>query len=245
MTHSIKKTALLLCFIFAIVQVNAQFTMVANGAEVNDNDIFTFAANEQELSVKITNNSDISQQYVFEVMELTNTDGSGFQICISSCYMDIAVGDVYPPRNEAPLTLDSGATTADNLIHFLNTNAGDGTNYPMDYVFRLYEVDADGEMLGTPLNFTYRYDPTISGIDDNTIPGVKVSQLWDEHSIIINAPVTLTSAAVFDVQGRLVINQALDSNSCELNLSRLNGQVFVLVCTDDKGNTFTQKVIKP
>ena len=42
--------------------------------------------------------------------------------------------------------------------HFYNTDEGDGTNYPLEYVFKFFELNGNGD----PITITYRYDGTAS-----------------------------------------------------------------------------------
>ncbi len=91
---------------------------------------------------------------------MTNGDDTGDWICVfGTCLPPSSTtpGDILPlgGGSNTFTQIDPGVTT-DYGDHFYNTDPGDGTNYPIEYVFRFFELNGNGD----PVTFTYRYDGT-------------------------------------------------------------------------------------
>jgi hypothetical protein len=59
-----------------------------------------------------------------------------------------------------------------------------------------------------------------------------------------NSTGNLTSAKIYDINGRLLQNHALQSNEVSLDVSQLNSGVYLVVLENETGNQISRKIVK-
>jgi hypothetical protein len=223
----------------------AQFEIYHDDVLVNNNDIFTSNSLEypnNDFKCTITNPNDFLIRYRISVENLVNNDGGSVTVCLgTNCYTNsISVGDVFP--EDGYESLDASSSTEEDGIHITFNNSGNG-NYPVDFVFRLFEVDEFYEELGPGITFTYRYDPdSTTGYADQELKGVKVFPTFSNTSVKVDSSVKISSK-VFDLQGRLLIELPYNDFAV-IDISQLSPQTYFLVCEDIDGRKFSQKIVK-
>ncbi|MCC7520127.1 MAG: T9SS type A sorting domain-containing protein [Flavobacteriaceae bacterium] len=238
---------IILFFVFSLsLYTQAQFTIQSGSTVITSGHVFTYNTIDypaSKLALTITNNSTETKQYLIKVEDLINTTGDVFQVCINVCYIDIEIGNTYPLRSDnVDVILTAGASTANNQIYLLNMDTGNGT-FPMDHVFRIYEVDSEGNEIGTPFFFTYRYDPgAIISIEESFNHSTSVFPTYSHDLIYVQAQERVKSS-VFDLQGRMLLSNSFQSDPT-IDLSSFANQVYILVVENEKGEKFTQKVFK-
>lgn len=240
------KKILLSLFALSSLISFAQISLVKhNGTPILDGDIITFTeavAPQASLDFYVQNNtsSPILTRILF--VSATNYSGTGFQLCyLVDCYDNITVGQYYPTTDFAiPANGQNG-----NFDHFLNYSTGDGTNYPMDFVFKLYAVDSAGVEFGTPINFTYRFDPTLNNTDFNSLQnlGVEIKNTLVEDNLELTTTKN-TSIAIFDINGKKVYAENLVSGNQVIDLSSLSSNIYFLNVTTENNQTASIKIIK-
>ncbi|MDP0995690.1 hypothetical protein, partial [Klebsiella pneumoniae] len=70
---------------------------------------------------------------------------------------------------------------------FYNENEGDGTNYPMDFVWRFFQVDENDNEIGESITYTYRFDPNLSVSDIENNLGVNLQNTIAENYLKIES----------------------------------------------------------
>ncbi len=224
----------------------AQFTVTKlNGTPILNGDIITFnvATDPQSsLDFHVNNNTSAPLLTKIQFVSATNYNGTNFQLCYGTeCIDNIVVGQSYPnPAFEIPANGQNG-----NYDHFLNTNAGDGVNYPMDFLFKFYAVDATGAEIGTPIFFTYRFDPTLSTttFSDLSEIGVQLNNTVVENNLELTTVKSVT-IDLFDLNGKKVYSQLLNSGSQNIDLSSLASNVYFLNITTEENQKESIKIIK-
>lgn len=223
--------------------IYSQFDVKNSGNLISSGHVFNFTSNVYpscKLNLQLTNTSSSNHEYLIKVENLINNDGSMFQICLNVCYSGIQIGDTYPNRNDGILSLNAGASTSTDGIYLMNVD-NVGTIFPMDYVFKIYETDGFGGELGTPFYFTYRYDPntaSVSSLKEKTM--VSPTLATDVVNVISDVKIKTT---LMDMQGRLLQTNDAVINPV-INVAELVPQTYLLICEDEQGNQFTQKIVK-
>lgn len=224
-----KKISLLLVFLFITTFTFAQFTVEDyDGVPIVDGDVRVFSSlestggitNESTLNFWINNPSADNEIYIKISLEsITNADGSEYQFCFGDlCIFDVHEGTIYPVSG-IPETIPPGGT---NLPEnkFQNDNPGDGTNYPVDYVWKFFQVDEDDNEIGESITFTYRYDPTLSVGDFENNLGVFLQNTVATDFLNIQSKNAL-SFEVFSIKG-----QSINKGQVATGLNTINTSSF-------------------
>jgi len=238
-----KKKLFILSLLFVAFSGSAQYTIVdGDGNTFVDGDIVaynTVAFPDAELEFFVTNNGAAPINMRIDFVSAVNAaTPTGFQLCFGNCYFDIEVGDSVPPGLDY-INISAGETTGIGN-HFYGDYAGNGIDV-IDYVFRFYETDAAGVDIGNALSFTYRYDPLL-GTDDVNKLNVKINATVVSESLSIETIEDL-DVIVYDLQGRVVKSVQLGIGSQEINMSDLSSQMYLLHFQNDRGVSYTAKVV--
>lgn len=237
---------LLLTIMGSITIANAQYTVTDHdGNELNDGDILEFGeygyGTSADYGFYVTNDNPTDVIYSrIEFVSATNTTGDHFELCYAGqCYTGIPIGFTAPA---VPLVLPIGVgenTGPGN--HFLNLDPGDGVAV-LDYVFAFHQYEVDGVTeIGTPLTFTYRYNPTL-GVNENSRVDLTIQSTLISSNLVLNVnePVSMM---VYDLRGRVVKQANFEVGSQTVNMSDLNSQAYILQFQNKTGATQTTKII--
>lgn len=240
------KKILLLSAFFCVGLLQAQMSVSLNGVTIADNQIFSYdntSYPQASLDFKVNNNSSSSINVRIECVDTVNSDGSGMELCFGNvCLSSVHHGTSYPsaPVTIAPNSMDTGVN------HFYNTNLGDGQNYPMDYIFRFYQVDAQGQEVGNAITLTYRYTSAlgISGFSNaltNMGVSLKSTTVHDQIELIISKNVQVT---LYDMNGKILTQKAMLVGDQSLDVSNLSTGTYLLNFYTSSGQKASAKVIK-
>ncbi|WP_310992528.1 T9SS type A sorting domain-containing protein [Aequorivita marina] len=241
-----KLKLLFLALIGSIAVANAQYTVTDNNGNVlQEGDVLEYGTYGYNTGADyiffVTNDNPSETIYSrLEFVSATNADGSMFEICYAGqCYTGVDVGFTAPPSPNV-LPIEAGETTPGG-DHILNGDPGDGTNM-IEYELAFHQYEADGVTeIGTPLTFTYRYNPTL-GVTDNTTINLTLEStvVRDELVVNVNEPVSLM---VYNLQGRVVKQANFETGRQTLNMSNLNPQSYILQFNNEKGATQTTRIV--
>jgi hypothetical protein len=138
----------------------AAFTILkADGSTMANNETFTYstAGQTSTLNLRVKNNSASDALLMrIKLISMTNADGSFMEVCGGgTCMTGVSVSNLYP---NAPIAVASGQTTGINDISF---KIADHLGVPTanTYVFQFHEQNTSGTVIGTPVKFTYVYNP--------------------------------------------------------------------------------------
>ena len=242
-----KKFYLTLSILFiGILTIQAQFTVSTHdGTPITDGSVFTYSThgtgippepNGSDLEFYVVNTSSETSTITLEYMDMINADGEGDNLCIFGlCYVppSINVGDTWSK------TFLPGESTFEDGDHFFNTDEGDGVNYPVEYVFRFFDVEGNGD----PITFTYRYDGTVS-VED--MPQVNFKLYPTVSSDFVNLVVDETvSARLINTQGQLIKQFSFEPGTNIIDLRSFSKQMYYLVLTNKQGyESLTKLIIK-
>jgi hypothetical protein len=226
----------------------AQFTVSrADGTPVANGETLTFNSivyAQSSLALKINNTSAGAINVRMVCQSLTNTDGQLMEVCFGpDCYATTSVNQVFPAINVSPVNIPVGGVDASS--HFFNNDLGISTSVPVDYVFKIYQVNTFGSQIGTPFIFTYRYDATLS----NNLVGQLSPKSVNLKSTTVNNYLDLevnskSNISIYDLNGRLVLVNNLDYGTQTLDVSNLTSGLYLINVVDEKGDTSSLKFIK-
>ncbi len=237
---------LLLTLLGSVALANAQYTVTdINGNELHDGDVLEFGVYGNNTAANyeffVTNDNPTETIYTrIEFVDAVNATGEFFELCYAlQCYTNLSVGFTVPNAPAVfPIAVgeDSGFGN-----HFLNDDPGNGTDI-LDYVFAFHQYEADGVTeIGTPLTFTYRYNPTL-GVNDNSKVNLTVlsTVVSNDLNLDVNEPVSMV---VYDLRGRIVKQARFETGRQTINMSDLSAQAYILKFSNEKGATQTTKII--
>ncbi|WP_026450541.1 T9SS type A sorting domain-containing protein [Aequorivita capsosiphonis] len=237
---------LFLALIGSVAIANAQFTVTnENGDILQDGDVLEYGTYGYNTGANydffVTNDNPSEEIYTrVEFVDAVNADGSQFEICYAGqCYTGVAVGFTAPPTPGVRIIAVGETTGIGN--HFLNGDPGDGA-YVIDYICAFHQYEADGVTeIGTPLTFTYRYNPTL-GVKDNSTVNLTIQSTVISNNLVfnVNEPVSMK---VYDLQGRVVKQAHFETGRQDVNMSDLSSQSYILQFNNEKGATQTTRII--
>ncbi|MEM0518485.1 MULTISPECIES: T9SS type A sorting domain-containing protein [Aequorivita] len=238
---------LLLSVLGSVTMASAQFTVKdRSGNVLNDGDVIQFGVLDYpdasyEFFVTNDNPSDEIYTRIEYVSETNSTNGEFEQLCYGLCYNNIVQGGTVPPAGEDGLAIAVGETTPMGN-HFWNDDPGNGTdNVDFVFAFRQYSDQAGTIETGTPLLFTYRYNPSMGVADNNKVNLTIQSTLVSNELVLnVNEPVTMV---VYNIQGKIVKQGQFDAGRQVVNVSNLNPQTYIVQFSNQKGGVQTSKIL--
>lgn len=243
-----KKLTLTLTLLLSLI-LNAQISVTKHdGTPILNGDIISYNVATDPgsyLKFYVHNNSTTNAAITkVKFVSATNYDGTGFQLCYGSVCVDnasLVIGQSYPNNG---FTIPPGGQNG-NFDYLLNTNTGNGVNYPMDLVFKFYTVNSFGAEIGSPINFTYRYDPSLSNASFIKLSelGVQLKNTLVESNLELTTTKNVT-LELFDINGKKVYSELLNSGSQSIDLSSLASNIYLLNITNEDNKTETIKIIK-
>ena len=242
-----KKTLLLFGFLF-ITAVQAQFTVTKHyGTAITNGQVFTYTTldyAEASLGFFVHNNTTSDINIRIECVEITNGTGAGMELCFGDvCLSSVSAGYYYPSH---PVTIAPNGTNSE-FDHFYNTNPGDGQN-PIEYKFRFFQVDSQGDEIGDSLMITYRYAGTlgIDGFDFSNelgAVGVMLKSTLIGNDLDIKT-LKNVQAVMYDINGHLISNQALNAGNHSINTANLSSGVYIMQFKNEQGQSGSARFIK-
>src|SRR5690606_38400609 len=170
---------------------NAQYTVTdRSGNVLNNGDIIEFGTLEYpdaSYEFHVTNDNPSSEIYtrVEYVSENNSTNGEFEQLCYGLCYNNLVPSETVPPASDAALVIAIGETTGMGN-HFWSDDPGNGMdNVEFVFSFHQYEDPAGRIETGTPLTFTYRYNPTL-GVNDNSKLNLSIQSTIVKSELVLN-----------------------------------------------------------
>lgn len=241
-----KKISLLL-FLFITTIISAQFNVTDyDDVLILDGDIRSFNSTveaDATLYFWINNESqtdDISVRIKLE--SISNGDGSSYQFCFATlCIFDVEEGTTYPVGG-GPVTIPAGGTNA-QFDKFYNENLGDGSNYPMDFVWKFFQVDEDDNEIGESITFTYRFDPNLSVSDFENNVGVTLQNTVVRDFLDIES-INPVSFEIFSINGQLINEGHIDSGFNKINTSGFNSGLYLIRFSDNNNSATMKFVVK-
>lgn len=241
-----KKTILLILIInsfSAISQISV--TKKNGGASIVDGQIITYTVAtdpEASLDFYVHNNTSSPVFTKIKLVSATNYSGTNTQLCyLTDCFYNIVVGQSYPDVLY-PIAANS---QNGNYDHFMNNGVGNGTNYPMDFVLKVYALDAAGVEYGNSITFTYRFDPTLPVVDFSKLNdiGVEINNTLVENFLELTTTNNI-SIELFDLNGKKVYSENLRSGNQNIDLSSLAANVYILNIIGQENKKESIKIIK-
>ncbi|MFK7782525.1 T9SS type A sorting domain-containing protein [Psychroserpens sp.] len=187
---------------------------------------------------KVTNTSSTDIFMRIFVDNLTNTDGSDFQLCFAGvCLNSVTLGSGYP--NNAAVIGPGVTNFAGN--NFWNQNPA-GTTTAMSWTFRFQAFDAFGNQIGTPLSMTYNYDQNLS-VDESQLDKIEIFPTVASNELTISSRESLT-ATFYNLLGKKVKQVAIEVGEVKVDVSDLASQTYIIQFVNAEGNLITKRIVK-
>lgn len=232
--------------ILASFAANAQFevrdksddSLVTEGQTINFSDAGCSYNDPCNWKFKVTNTSSEAIYMRIFVDNLTGTDGSDFQLCFAGvCLNSVTLNSGYP--NTAAMIAPGATNSAGN--NFWNQNDS-ATTTPMSWTFRFQAFNAGGTEIGTPLNVTYNFDPSLS-VDESSLSTLEIYPTNAKNELSVSSTEDL-SADFYDLLGRNVKQVNIVSGGDTIDISDLSAQPYIIRFTNDDGERITKKIVK-
>lgn len=238
------KKALLILGLLFIGAAQAQITVTKHdGTPILNGDVFTFNSLNYDDAIMeffVHNNSSVPILTRIECVSVTGASGAGMELCFGNvCLSSVAAGNAYPSN---AVTILPGGTNS-QFDHFLNTNPGNGTTI-IDYVFKFYQENSEGDAVGNDVTITYRYNPLLSA-EGFTLSstGVALKSTVVENQLDIKASRNV-QMEMFDVNGKLIRKQNLNAGDHSIDASDLNSGIYILNFKTESNQQSSAKFIK-
>ena len=224
----------------------AQFTVsktdgtpVASGQTLSFNSIVYAQAS---LALKINNTSSGAINVRIMCQSMTNTNGQLMEVCFGpDCYATTSVNQVFPSSGSVNIALGG----VDSSSHFFNNDLGISTSTPLDYVFKIYQVNTFGTQIGTPFIFTYRYDASLS---NNTVGGLNTKGVSIKSTVVENnldfEVNSKSDFTIYDLNGKLVLANTLDYGVQTVDVSNFVSGLYLINFVNEKGDSSSLKFMK-
>ncbi|SRX74909.1 T9SS type A sorting domain-containing protein [Aequorivita antarctica] len=241
-----KLKLLFLTIMGSIAVANAQYTVTdENGAVLQEGAVLEYGTYGYDVGADyvffVTNDNPTETIYSrLEFVSAVNADGSLLEICYAGqCYTGIPFGFTAPAA-PGVLPIGPGETTPGG-DHILNGDPGDGV-YLIDYICAFHQYEADGVTeIGTPLTFTYRYNPTL-GVNENSKVNLTIQStiVSSEMVLNVNEPVSML---VYNLQGSVVKQARFETGLQTVNMSDLSSQTYIVKFNNENGATQTTRIV--
>ena len=242
-----KKIILILFLaIFIFSNANAQFTVnKIDGTPFTNNQVIEFTTHSNttsELKFSLQNNSTEDLDFKIRCTSLVNNNGSNFQLCIGGeCISSVAVNGIYPSLQNR---VNAGANTVGFNDNFKNFNPGDGTNYPMDFSFRIFTRDLSGTTVGSNFNLTYRYQGPMSIEQKDKLSAMGVKVLNNVANQFIGLEIAKpVQYSIINLQGQIITTENIEENT-NIDVSSYQTGLYFLNFKSNEGISDTVKIFK-
>ena len=237
-----KTNFLFLALCLAVASVNAQFTFLdIDGLPVDSGAVVSFGQGQVGdpagyYEFIISNDTSDPIFMKAELLDITNADGSSFEICFGQCYTEIEVGQKFPSQS---VSVDGGGQTGQGN-HLVNTLDNDT---PMEFEFRFYQTDQEGNAdLGNDFLITYSFDPTL-GVNDAKFLDFEIS------ATIVGDYLQTKSAdnytlSIYDKKGRSVKKKRITTQTNRMPVGDLPAGMYFVRVVNDQNTSKTIKIIK-
>ncbi|MDR6461224.1 hypothetical protein J2786_004378 [Chryseobacterium vietnamense] len=220
-----------------------------DGTPINDGSVITYNSVDENLATlhyKIKNTSSSPVNVRSKVMNIINADGSNFQFCYqNTCLPFIILGAVYPGNSKPAINVPANSEVSGGYTMW-NKDTGSGT-FPMDYIIKYYLVDNFNNEYGTPVTFTYRYNPNATlGVHDMTKSKTSFAEIdvTRVKSVINITSKEDLSYILYTTDGRTALAGNLKNGKNVIDVSRLQQGNYIVFFKNSRGEALSKKIVK-
>lgn len=243
------KKIILIAALFAGTFAQAQITLNKQGGVINNGDVFTYTTLTEsgaKLGFNINNGTDADIAVKMRMDEILNAIPmeTDVQFCFGECLYEVDVNTTVPSFNVEIPANASSLTVTGSQDHFWNLNPGNGTD-AVSYKMSLVKVDEEGVPTETVVQFTYRYDPTASIADFNSLKnmGLVVNNTIVKNTLDITATQN-ASLEIIDMTGKTLKKAAVTNGTQSIELSGLSNGTYIARFATENNQTAYIKIVK-
>lgn len=236
-------TLLLTLFLLSFFSMQAQFTVKTEGEPIEDGQVFQFGSNEfpeSNLEYDLINDASTEKGFQIKIINIENTSGDNFEVCLSYCYNFIEEGVAYPEGEK--VMIPGGESLDATGVHAAYTGPADVDGGVATMEFQFQQYSADGELENT-LNVVYEYGPNLSITDEDQDLGVTLNSTQISNGALQIENTQSVEMQMFSLLGKQVASQNFENGSNTYNVSNLSSGVYLLRFQNEQGQTKTQKVV--
>jgi hypothetical protein len=224
----------------------AQFTVSkADGTPLTSGQVITFNSivyAQASLGLKITNTYTTGINVRITCLSMANTNGQLMEVCFGpDCYGTTSVNQLFPATGSVNIPV--GAVDASS--HFFNSDLGISSSVPVDYVFKIYQVNTFGTEIGTPFTFTYRYDATMATdvVNQADVNSVILKSTTVDNNLDLQVNSNL-NYFIYDLNGKQVLSDKLETGDHSIDVSAVTSGLYLLNVITENGKNYSLKFLK-
>ncbi len=161
---------------------------------------------------------------------------------IGTTTITVGIVDANGQEAKLPLTLTSGQWNSIDLL--LSDLKANNTSIDLTKIKQLGFWSVSGTFyMDNALFYTGTYSSSTSGIKNDKNTALNLNTLVKEN-LVVNASKSIQNVTIFNLQGQVVKNSALNSSNASLNVSNLAAGAYYVVVKYQDGTTSSSKVIK-
>ena len=217
----------------------------SEGTIIQDNEVLNFNSVEYpdaSFSFFVRNLTDETIFVRSQITSISGTDGSGMEFCFGECYFGVTENFSYPLASF--VEIESGQVQTSVGDHFYNQDIGDGET-PVEYTFRFYMVDANGdEVVSVPelitsysVNYSYSSSLSLTEMNNNNF-----QVLYNSDVLNITSPVNC-KLEINDILGRKITDFDLNSGVNYFENINLKDKVVIFRFKFSDGSVSSKKFI--
>lgn len=236
--------------VFLSVYGKAQLTLAKeDGTPINNGGVITYNSTEENqatLHYKIINTSASNIYVRVKVVDIVNATGSNFQFCYqNTCLPFVSLGAVYPGNLKPAISIPGNSEVSSGYTMW-NSDTGSGT-FPIDYVLKYYLVDDFNNEYGTPVTFTYRYNPNatlaVNDMEKSKASFAEISTTSVKSGITITSKENI-SYVLYTIDGRTASAGSLKKGKDIIDASNLARGSYIVFLKNNQGEIISKKIMK-
>lgn len=244
-----KKITLLVVAVLLGMAVHAQFHVTSNHGDIEDGDVLTFTGldkNDSSIEYEIHNDSDEPIDMRVRMVSFENTDGEDFEICLGQCYYKVIENTTYPLALGGYVTIEPGESQEEGAEgdHFWNKALGTNPEEDVTYVIQFEQLDPSHSYATETLEFTYVFEyDELSVENHNQEVDVQILNTVTQDGELKIENKESINLEIYNLIGQKVKTAKFNSGKNTIDVSNLSSQVYLARFSNDKGQTFTKKII--
>lgn len=224
--------------LFFLTAIAQQFEFKqSNGTPITNGSVLSYGTVGSYLNFRVTNTGSIPLDIRIKCTNLTNTNGTQFELCYGgSCFDSVFLNGVFPDY-ENPLA--PGQSNPAQGDHFVNFNTGSGA--VLDYTFSVYAIGFESNAI----SFTYRYDPqlNLNSLNDLANLGITTQNTIVTNNLSFNSD-KAGKIVVFNLNGQQITEFPFEEGSHKIELNQLRTGIYIAQFSTYEGRTSQIKFLK-
>jgi len=250
-----RKALTIITFLLITIQtINAQFIVYEEDEGTTPyTDYQIFETHSLDLSLlgtlfdyRIKNTGTAPIEIRIHVDSVINSNGDA-EFCYNNmCTHPVLQGYTYPdPSENDHIIIQPGQLQPyASVAKFANITPGIDPTKPVDYVFKFYQIDSQGNEIGTPLHVRCRYtSPSMSINPQTTNHNILVYPNPASDIVTINSESNISEINIIDITGKVIKRQSMLNDENTIDVSSFVPGFYFIAFYDENKLIARQKLI--